>query len=692
MRKLAIVIGFLWAIVLQLVVSLAALLTLTGVWAYGGVRTVLQNTPELDLARLKLRQSIRIVDRRGGDLYRLYDQEDRSYLPDDEIPDIVRKAFVAIEDERFFTRKSCVDYRAIARALMTRWQTGKVEGASTITQQLVRNVYLSREKTVERKLKEIDLACQLEGITSKEDLLNIYVNQLAFGNNAFGIEQASQTYFGVSATQLTLPQAAVLAAIPQRTSYFNPYGPHERTSIDHQTMRDLRSGKLTVDDIPAESIVPGLLSRAVSTASGSARVAGRGEMVLDAMLRNDFITKPQHTQAVKDLMKVTFQPVTHPISAPYFTLRIRDEMNDLLNTLDQPQRWLSEGITVHTTLDPLLQWMAESVVEEALPKLNESGIHNVALVAIDRSTRQVLAYVGNVGYFESGVETSQIDMAATPRQPGSSFKPIVYSALFEDGYTPESFIQDMPLTIGGNEPKNYDGNFRGWMTIRNALSGSRNIPAINAFVSAGGEERVLDVAERMGVTTPKNFKKSMLVFNPRFTFGWPMAIGAAEVPLIEMVQAYATIAEHGQYRPLQEICGLSGRTNSNTTVIPPGPVSQAIQAATAEGVDSILRDVESKPTGFWRSVLTIPGMDVGAKTGTSNVCFARDGYGRCRQYGVSNIWTIGYNENLVVGVWAGNADGSPLANEMVDGLTDAAPIWREFLLRATPFHSKQDPC
>lgn len=692
MQTLRTILGWIWRTFVQAFFAILALVTIIGIWGYTSTMAILQHTPELDFTRLKLKQSVRILDRRDGDLYRFYDEEDRFYLPGDKIPQLVKNAFVAIEDERFFTRKTCIDFRAIARAVQVNLFEDRTEGASTITQQLVRNLYLTREKTVERKLKEIDLACQLEQALSKEEILTIYLNQLPFGNNAFGIEQAAQTYFGKSATDISLAQASVLAAIPQRNSYFNPYGTHDRTALDHDIVRQLRKGTLRPQDITADDVRVGLLSRIQQTPNGKIRIPGRAETVLDSMLRNHLIDQVAYAEAVKELPKISFKAIKHPISAPHFTLRVRQEIDSLLTTgLDQPDLWLTEGMEVHTTLDPVLQWIAEDVTDQALPRLNGVGIQNIALVAIDRKTRQVLAYVGNADYFGDG-GTGQIDMAATPRQPGSSFKPIVYSALFEDGYGPDSFIEDAPLRIGSNQPKNYDGGYRGWMSVRKALGGSRNIPAINAFLTVGGEERILDLAARMGVTSPLSYKlQQQLKGRADFMYGWPLAIGAAEVPLIEMVQAYASIAEHGTYRPLQTICKLTTRNGNYERTVPSGPVVQAVLPNAADGVDEILRDDDSKPDGYWRQILNIPGMDVGAKTGTSNLCFARDQGGRCREYAVSNIWTIGYNEEMVVGVWAGNADGAPLG-ELVDGLTEAAPIWREFLIRASQFYTSQDHC
>lgn len=683
------ILGWIWRCCLHGFFATTALLTVLGLWAYVNASAILAHTPELDFTRLKLKQSVRILDRRGNDLYRFYDQEDRFYLPIEQIPLHVRNAFVAIEDERFFTRNFCIDLRAIGRAVRANIVDGRIEGASTITQQLMRNIFLTREKTIERKLKEIDLACQLERAMDKQEILTMYLNQLPFGNNAFGIEQAAQTYFGVSAKDLSLPQAAVLAAIPQRNSYFNPYGTRARTAVDHAVVSRLRTGKQDPSSIREDDVYIGLLSRIQSTPTGKVRIPGRAELVLDAMLRNGLIGKQDHADAVEKLPSIAFKPLKHPIAAPHFTLTVRRNLEQMLDDgSQQAHRLLTEGMEVRTTLDPMLQWIAEDVTAQALPRLQSVGIRNMALVAIDRKTRQLLAYVGNADFHDP--ESGHIDMAAQPRQPGSSFKPIVYAALFEDGYGPESFIQDAPLRIGNNQPKNYDGNFKGWMTVRRALGGSRNIPAINAFLAAGGEQRMLELTARLGAPSPLAFKMQRLLRDSSFTYGWPMAIGSAEVPLLEMVQVYATIAEHGMYRPLQTICNLGTRSGYEQR-LPVPPSGQAVLPQAADGVDRILRDDDSKPAGYWRNILTIPGMDIGAKTGTSNLCLERDQAGRCRTYAVNNIWTIGYNETMVVGVWAGNADGSALG-EFVDGLTEAAPIWREFLLRASKFYAEQQSC
>jgi membrane peptidoglycan carboxypeptidase len=251
-------------------------------------------------------------------------------------------------------------------------------------------------------------------------------------------------------------------------------------------------------------------------------------------------------------------------------------------------------------------------------------------------------------------------MAHIPRQPGSSFKPLIYAAAFERGFTPESIVLDTPLTIGTDIPKNYEGGYRGAITIREALARSRNIPAIRTFLDIGGEDTILEIAARVGMMTPVTYKEEALKKDPHFTYGWPMAIGSTEVPLLEMINLYATIADHGVFRPLKVLCSVTDRQGKRILPVTTRKPVQAIIREAAEWVDEILRDSGSRPEGFWRDMLTIPGLDTGAKTGTSNVCFVRDAFGRCTEYGVNNVWTLGYTHELIVGVWVGNADNTVL--------------------------------
>lgn len=667
-------------------------MTALGVVAYALYISFLQAAPVLDLSRLAFKQNIQILDRRDQPLYQFSSGENRIFLHGDDVPDIVKYALIAIEDERFLERSTCIDIRAVMRALRANaLDDDNVQGASTLTQQLTRTLYLTNEKTFTRKIHEILLSCRLETKLTKDQILTLYINGVGFGNGLNGIEAAAQTYFGVPASELTIAQAAVLVSIPQRPSYFSPYGPHVHSTVSTETLRAIRRGEITNTSLDLNMVTTGLLPKNQQGKSGIVRLPGKSDAVLRAMRRLNFISGGEFRNASAELLTLKFTPFAHPITAPHFSLWIRHEIESLLGTFATPSAWEAAGITVHTTLSPYIQNLAENVIRSAQSELMKAGAKNVALVAVDRRSRQVVAYIGNNDFFATEQE-GQIDMAQVPRQPGSSFKPLVYAASFERGFTPDTIVLDEPLQIGTDIPKNYEGGFRGPITVREALARSRNIPAIRTFLDIGGEETILEIASRLGMMTPVTYKERQLLTNPNFTYGWPMAIGSIEVPLLEMINMYATIADHGVYRPLRVLCSVTDRQGKRILPITPRKPVQALLRDAADAVDSILRDSGSRPEGFWRDMLTIPGIDTGAKTGTSNVCFQRDEFGRCTEYGVNNVWTLGYTPELVVGVWVGNADNTVL-DPLADGLTVAAPIWRAFVEQsARIYRAEEEAC
>lgn len=646
----------------------------------GVLYEILSDLPPIDPALLKYRQSVQIEDRDGGELYRMYGDEDRIMLDADGISPYLRAAIVAIEDQRFYVRSWCIDPLAIARSAFSNVLSGRVtQGGSTITQQLVRSVYLSNEQTLRRKIREAVLACRMEQLYSKDQILTMYLNRVPFGGTLYGAQRAAQAYFGVDAKDLTLPQAAVLAAIPQRPSWYTD-PERVRTAVDHDLVNDLRKGIVRPRSIPDDALQSGLLGRAVTTPEGEVWIGGRSEAVLDAMLRNRFISRQQALVAGLVLRRITLRRSVHPRTAPHFVEAMRLDVRELLAELGDADAWLRSGMRVRTTIDPRLQAIAERTVKDAQQALWEAGARHAALVVIDRQTREVLAYVGNVDYDDP--DNGAVDMASSPRQTGSAIKPVIYAAdLARNGTDSGSFILDGPLPELGN-PKNYDGGFRGWMRVKNALGASRNLPAIRAFFDAGGEDEVLRIAAGMGISTPLAYSERTRETDPWFAYGWPLAIGSAEVPLVELVQAYATIAEGGAYVPLRTVDRINDMEGNVLLRIPRTDPVQAVDARAADEIDEILRDPLVRPKGFWRDMLTIPGIETGAKTGTSNLCLRRSQVStKCLSYAVNNVWTVGYDDRIVVGVWVGNADNAPM-DPTADGLTVAAPIWREFLLQA----------
>lgn len=607
------------------------------------------------------KQSMVLFDRHGNELYRVFEGEDRLSVSLNDTPAHVHNAIIAIEDERFFTRP-CIDIQAIGRAAIANIKNYKSEGASTITQQLVRSIYLTPEKTFERKIKEIAIACKMEQVFSKEEILTMYINWINFGGSNHGIEQASTSYFNTPSHNLTIAQSAVLAALPQRPTYFSPYGSNVYSQIENNTVH--------VGLLPYK-FFKGPNEQAV--------LAGRTNQVLANMLRLQLITQAEMQVAESELLAMKFAGKGYNLEAPHFVFWLRDELATLQES--------ANGMRVETTLHRGLQRMAERVVtKHAQATLTAHKAHNISLLAVDRATNEIVAYVGNTNYYSP--QDGQVDMVQAPRQPGSSFKPFIYAAAFLQGITPNTYVQDEPITLAGYKPRNYEGGFFGRMTVEAALARSRNIPAIKAFFWAGGEEPILQLLTKMGVTYPALQRSTIRKTRPTFSYGWPLSLGSAETSLFEMVQGYTVFASNGILKPITAIRSVRSGTNNllqigqqNATPI------QAIPATVATDITAILSNESARPAGVWRTQLTLPSGNA-AKTGTSSKCLEYINQ-YCSTIAPNNTWVLGFNNNLVVGVWVGNADGSILDSQ-ASGLITASPIWREFMLESELFYSQNN--
>ncbi len=628
-------------------------------------------------------QSTVVLDRDGVELYRFFQEEDRTFVEGDRIPKHLRNAIVSIEDERFYER-GCLDVRALLRAVVGFGQRG---GASTLTRQLARNALdLKHENIVIRKAKELILGCQMEHQFGKDELLTLYLNWIPFGQNAYGAEQASQLYFGVSVDTLSLAQSAALAALPQRPSYFNPYGPHRRTTVSPDVEQRVIDGKITAaSQIPDDEITIGLLGAHIGTGATTVYVGGRTDQVLQNMQDQGYITEQERLAALSDLEQLVFQPSREDIRAPHFVLWVREQLEELLG--DSLEQGLLErgGLRIETTIDWDMQQVAEKVVASHREDvLNRFGAHNIALLALDPRTREVLAYVGNAD-FNDEEHGGKIDMVRVPRQPGSSFKPFVYAAAFEKGYGPATVLFDVQTKFGDDEPKNFDGDFWGPLTIRQALGASRNIPAAKAFFLAGGEEAILRLASSMGVPTPLIRRQQLTAERGEFEYGWPLALGAAEAPLIEMLNGYATFADGGVYKPVVAIRSIKDkRGNILYQAEQENEGTKVLDERIAYQLVSILSDESVRPNEYWKTQLTIPGYQTAAKTGTSNKCLEWTDSNVCALRKPDNAWVLGSTPNLAAGVWAGNADSSALY-EKADGLNTSSALWKEFLTGAHRF-------
>jgi membrane peptidoglycan carboxypeptidase len=626
---------------------------------------------------LQASQSTVILDRNGQELYRIHGNEDRTIIPGTDMPKTLRNAIIAIEDKRYEER-GCIDFRALARVAITFGQAG---GASTITRQLARNALnLQRENIVNRKVKELILGCTLESKYSKEDLLTLYLNWIPFGQDAYGVEQASKRFLGKSTKDLTLGESAVLASLPQLPSYYSPYGRHVRTTVTDDALQKINSGKIKkASELHDDEVSIGLLGGMSGSGANAIYVGGRSDQVLQNMQDQKLITEEERVKAIEELKKLTFAPFREKIRAPHFVLWVREQVEKMF--AGSPEQGLLErgGLTIQTTLDVKLQ----DAAEETIAKYKDTNkkvymANNMALVALDPKTREILAYVGNTEYSDE-VDDGKIDMVQEPRQPGSSFKPFVYASAFQNGYGPATVLWDVPTTFGDYEPQNFAGDFWGLMNARRALAGSRNIPAVKAYFLGGEEDEILDLAEAVGIPSAKSGK-------PAEGYGASLAIGSAEVPLMEMAQGYATLADGGRFVPANGIVKI---TDSRGALVALPGVDEseaqgtaALDPRIAYEVTSILSDTAARPNEFWKSVLSVPGMQAAAKTGTSNKCLKRDEKkNTCLERKPDNVWTLGYTPALVAGVWVGNASNEPLSDR-ADGLNVAAPIWRDFMAKA----------
>ncbi len=627
-------------------------------------------------------QSTVILDRNGVELYRLFSEQDRTYVSGEQISPYAKKATIAIEDERFLRRSSCFDVVGFLRAALSQLAPGLFvrSGGSTLTQQFAKNALVGRKRSVLRKVRELMLACELESRYDKEGLLELYLNWIPFGSNAYGIEQAARNYFAIGAKDLSLPQAAVLAGLLQRPSYFSPYGSHRETDVSQKIKTRIAAGTVTsAADIPDSEVQIGLIGQAVGSGSMMVYIGGRTDQVLKNMMDQNMISLDEYNKALTELKTMTFAPDRQNIRAPHFVLDIQEQVEEMLGI---DERVLEQGgFRITTTLDWTLQEAAEKAVKAHREDIRKRfGANNIALVALSPVTREILAYVGNADYSDEEHE-GKIDMAASPRQPGSSFKVFTYLNAFEAGFGPGSVVYDIPTKFGEDQPSNFDGTFWGLTTMRLALGGSRNIPAIKAFFLGGGEESLLSLVTRMGITTPAEQKAITKKSNNDYDYGWPLSIGAAEVPLLEMVQGYATIADGGSFRPMTGLMKVTDKDGVVHFLAKQELPRQVVDSRLTAEVTSIISDISARPNDYWKQILSVPGFAAAAKTGTSNKCLERDTKKNCTLRRPESTWTMGFTPNLIAGVWVGNATSQSLF-EKADGLTTAAPVWHDFMVEA----------
>jgi len=577
--------------------------------------------------QLSKSQSTKIYDRTGKvQLYDMSGTVRRTQVSLANISKYVKDGTIAIEDDQFYKHNG-IEPTSMLRALFVDISSGsKKEGASTITQQVVKNTLLTNEKTITRKIKEVVLALKLEKTMTKDQILEMYLNEIPYGGMIYGIQEASKTFFNKDAGKLTLAESAYLAAIPQAPTTYSPYGNH----------RDL--------------------------------LEARKNLVLDRMANLGYITKDEARKARNE--KVAFmEPTFHGLNAPHFVFFIKDYLEQKYGGSNQVEKM---GLKVYTTLDFPMQQKMETIVKK-YAEINEKNYNatNESMVATDPKTGQILAMVGSRDYFDMTRE-GNFNVALAHRQPGSSFKPFVYATAFSQGYTPDTVLFDLPTefnpscapTISSSKakecymPVNYDAKYLGPMTLRDALAQSRNIPSVKLLYLVG-INNALTTAKNMGIPNLKDAN----------TYGLTLVLGGGEVSLLDMTSAYGVFANDGVRHPYTGILKVTDSTGKVLEEYKENPGDQVIPANSARLVSNILSDNVARTPGYGaNSPLYFPGRDVAAKTGTTN--------------DFRDTWILGYTPNLAVGAWAGNNNNTPIAKK-VAGMV-VAPMWGEFMREVIP--------
>jgi 1A family penicillin-binding protein len=574
----------------------------------------------------------KIYDRDGELLYDIYEDQNRTPIKLSDVPEHVKKATIAIEDKDFY-KHSGFSLTGLIRGLIIEPLLHRnFQGGSTLTQQLVKNALLSGERTLPRKAKEFILSIQVERTYTKDQILEMYLNEIPYGGTAYGIESAANLYFGKHASELNLAESSLLAGLPQRPSVYSPYG----------TQPEL------------------------------ARV--RQKEVLRRMVEDGYVTKQEASDAEKaDLVYRTAQNEIG-FKAPHFVLYVKQKLIEQFGDKLVEQG----GLRVTTTLDYKLQEKAQDIVKTEVTKLNSSKIGNGAAVVLDPKTGQVLALVGSKDYFadstpegciegDSCVFEPNVNAALSQRQPGSATKPITYAKALEKGYTANYTLMDVKTEFpGGDQPSyipvNYDGQFRGPVQMRYALGNSYNIPAVKTLALVGVKD-VMDLGYRMGLSTWEPTTENVN------SVGLSLTLGGREVRLIDLTSAFGVLANKGYQKDPVSILKVTDNKGKTLFENKDSEGRKVLDEGIAFIISDILADNGARTSAFGsNSFLNISGKTVAVKTGTTNE--------------KKDNWTIGYTPSFVVGVWVGNNNNEPLDPRIASGVTGASPIWNRIMAAA----------
>lgn len=563
--------------------------------------------------------STKILDRNGAVLYDIYSNQRRTPVDIKDVPLYLRQATIAIEDKNFY-KHGGFDPFGMARGFLKIFISGRAQGGSTLTQQLVKNVLLTSDRTLLRKVKEFVLSIQIERKYTKDQILQMYLNEAPYGGTAWGVESASETYFGKKVQDLDLIESAIIAGLPQSPSRYSPYSSTPKAYVT------------------------------------------RTKDVLRRMKEDGYITKDQEASAVVALPNVSFQTRGADFKAPHFVQYVQKILEDRYGQSAVEQG----GLKVTTTLDLPLQEKAQEIVANEIASVEKQHITNGAAMVINPETGEILSMVGSKNFGASDYD-GQVNVTTSLRQPGSSFKPFTYVTAFKKGYTPASLLMDVPTTFPGGIgqpdyiPVNYDGKYRGPVQMRYTLGNSLNVPAVKTLALTGIKD-VLKTAYDMGITslppTDDTLKR----------VGLSLTLGGGEIRLIDMTVAYSAFVNTGfavDPVAILKVEDVKGKILEDNT---PKKGKRVLTEEQAFLINNILSDNSARKEIFGpNSLLNITGRNVMVKTGTTND--KRDN------------WTFGGNASAMVGVWVGNNDNSPMLN-VASGVSGASPIWRKILLEA----------
>lgn len=575
--------------------------------------------------------SSKVFDRNGTLLYEFYSDKNRTPVQIKDLPKYVYQASIAIEDQHFYSHFG-FDIEGMIRAVRNTILKQKLQGGSTITQQLVKTALLTPDRTVSRKIKEAVLTVMTEALYSKDDILQMYMNHIPYGGTTWGVEAAAQVFFDKPAKELSLSESAYLAGLPQAPSAYSPFGSKPELGKNRQ------------------------------------------KEVLRLMVQSKFITQAQADEAGKQEIKFATNSID--IKAPHFVFYIRDLLEEKYPNIDLTKG----GYRIYTTLDESLQEKVQATVSAEIEKLSRSKVGNGAALVTKPSTGEILAMVGSRDYYDA-THDGQVNVTTRERQPGSSIKPLNYVTAFQlQKQTPGSMLLDIPtcFQVDGQPnycPKNYDGTFKGPTQTRFLLGNSNNIGAVKTL-ALNGMQPFIATASAMGIRTWSDSSR----------YGLSLTLGGGEVTMIDLVTSYGTLANQGvrvNVNPIVRITDYTGKIIEDRNVddiakqveelnqenaSPSGeynldrPVERVLNRAPAYLISHILLDNNARSGAFGSSSqLVVPKQVVSVKTGTTN--------------DLRDNWTVGYTPEYLTAVWVGNNDNTPMNRSLVSGVTGAAPIW-----------------